>query len=281
MEIGEYLHWKTDLAAFQKSLSYCYDLCICYLLTHVQLHDLSIAANAVEETQAETFPTHGIFVQLACTPIYRRTPHNANRVNCNHWNNSSFKRWMAPSCADWFTWNSVLMGEAGAVKDAGLWLDQIRAGRVSWWRWESEDLSGPVSGCFVVTRLHNKIIIIIIIFWLEQAVSKHLVSARRLKRHHTRLQNQFGCLKFQWRLHSSISSFFTSAITAASVSGPPLWPWISSSILTSLTFKPQTVFFLLWGYFSSSTAGQSEQRVSLPRLSYPFVCERLRFFMSY
>lgn len=64
------------------------------------------------------------------------------------------------------------MGEAGAVKDAGLWLDQIRAGRVLWWRWESEGLSGPVSGCFVVTRLHNKIIIIIIIFSLEQAVSK-------------------------------------------------------------------------------------------------------------
>lgn len=46
-----------------------HDLWIFYLLALLRIHNFSIAANAVEETQAETFPTHGIFTQLACTPI--------------------------------------------------------------------------------------------------------------------------------------------------------------------------------------------------------------------
>lgn len=84
---------------------------------------------------------------------YRHTPHT---VKWNHWENTSLWRSTVPCCADHPTWDSVLMGEAGAVEDAGLWLDQIRTGWVLCWRWESEDLSGPVSGCFVVARLHKK-----------------------------------------------------------------------------------------------------------------------------
>lgn len=49
--------------------------CICYLLTLPRLHNLSIAANAVEETQAETFPTHGVLTQLACAPVYNTHTH--------------------------------------------------------------------------------------------------------------------------------------------------------------------------------------------------------------
>lgn len=44
-----------------------------YLLTLLQIHKSSIVANAVEETQAETFPTQGVFTQLACAPIYSHT----------------------------------------------------------------------------------------------------------------------------------------------------------------------------------------------------------------
>lgn len=51
-----------------------------YLLTLLWIHNFSIAANAVEETQAETFPTHGIFTQLACTPIYSHTSQTESTV---------------------------------------------------------------------------------------------------------------------------------------------------------------------------------------------------------
>lgn len=57
-----------------------YDLCMFYLLTLLQIHNFSIAANAVEETQAEAFPTHGIFTQLARTPIYSHTSQTESTV---------------------------------------------------------------------------------------------------------------------------------------------------------------------------------------------------------
>lgn len=57
-----------------------YDLCVFYLLTLLWIHNFPIAANAVEETQAETFPTHGVFTQLACAPIYSCTSQTESTV---------------------------------------------------------------------------------------------------------------------------------------------------------------------------------------------------------
>ncbi len=57
-----------------------------------------------------------------------------------------------PRWADQPTWDCVLVGEAGAVEDAGLWLDQLRTGRV-FWGWEAEDMSAPVPCCSLVTLL--------------------------------------------------------------------------------------------------------------------------------
>lgn len=126
-----------------------------YLLTLLRIHNFSIAANAVEETEAETFPTHGIFTQLACTPICSHTSQTDSTVTAEIIPASGGEWWWWVEVSD-PTWDSVLMGEAGAVQDAGLWLDQIWAGWVLWWRWESKDSSGPVPRCLVVTRLWNK-----------------------------------------------------------------------------------------------------------------------------
>lgn len=76
---AQYL-WRLEFRPFMLKAMSPHGLCICYLLTLPRLHNLSIAANAVEETQAETFPTHGVLTQLACAPVYntdrRTTPHS-------------------------------------------------------------------------------------------------------------------------------------------------------------------------------------------------------------
>lgn len=72
-ETGAQYPWR--LKASMWKVMYLHSLCICYLLTLPRLYNLSIAANAVEETQAETFPTHGILTQLARAPVYDTDTH--------------------------------------------------------------------------------------------------------------------------------------------------------------------------------------------------------------
>lgn len=75
--VSVYEGWRLDPLTQEV---YRYDLCIFYLLTLLRIHNFSIAANAVEETQAETLPTRGMFTQLACTPIYGHTAQTESTV---------------------------------------------------------------------------------------------------------------------------------------------------------------------------------------------------------